>query len=238
MHSLFIEGHKDLKKAGHKHDKQRYCCRTCGRISYGLPPDRRPKCPKCKGGVRATRLPDGRMRYLCLACRFCFRSEYVHARPEKLKGQGRHMYSFSLNRTARQRLFEYVQAVRCTDPQAIRAIFRHVLTGKVLWTICGTSPRSRLLTRIARDPAVAATRFPDLRPENLRRMTRCNGIPVKRFRATVQAVHKITVRLDDAAKEGLAHTMRHLGMNHADAARWLLSSAEIPSSPATPVPVR
>ena len=41
----------------------------------------------------------------------------------------------------------------------------------------------------------------------------------------------MTVMLDDAAKEGLVYTMRYLGLNHADAARWLLRNAQILEPP-------
>ena len=51
--------------------------------------------------------------------------------------------------------------------------------------------------------------------------------PACRF--TFLSEYKIARR--EKSKEGLVHAMRHLGMNHAAAARWLLTNAEIPSSP-------
>jgi len=110
-----------------------------------------------------------------------------------------------------------------------------VLTGKVFWTIRGTSPRSRLLTRIARDPVAAAMQFPSVHREAVRRMKYPGGVAVGRFQPTILGAYRMTVMLDDAAKEGLVYAMRFLDLNHADAARWLLTNAEVP--PMTPLSV-
>ncbi|MBC8137777.1 MAG: hypothetical protein H8F28_18000, partial [Fibrella sp.] len=153
-------GSKTLQRKGVRDDRQYYRCKTCQRGSFGLPPDLRPKCPNCKKTPHATLLSDGRFRYGCPHCNRAWMSEYKIGRKEKSKERFQHLHTFYLNRSARNGLFEYVQAARCTDAQALRAIFRHVLTGKVFWTMRGSSPRSRLLYRIERDPGAAATRFP------------------------------------------------------------------------------
>ncbi|MBC8139614.1 MAG: hypothetical protein H8F28_27350 [Fibrella sp.] len=220
----------NLKKNGHYGEKQRYFCRACHHHSYGLPPDRRPKCPFCKAIVYATLLADGRTQYRCSVCRRSFRSEYLIARREVSRVPLKHHFSFWLNRHARQRLVEYVQVARCTDAHAVRQIFRHVLTGKVFWTI-KVGSRFHRLTRIERDPVAARMRFPNLSSESAQQKLKNSGGHYKRgFQPTVLGVQRITVMLDDAAKEGLVYAMRHLNVHHADAARWLLANAELPSN--------
>lgn len=222
---------KELNKAGQRNGKKRYICRTCKRSSYGLPPDLRPRCPQCKGTVQAMLCRDGRYSYRCPSCRFTFLSEYKIARREKSKERLRHNFTFTLNPAARARLWEYMQATNFREAQAVRAIFRHVLTGKRFLGCRGTTPRSRLLTRIDRNPAAAAMRFPNLSRENallkLRHVER-GGHYGGGFQHTIIGVHRLTVRLDDAAKEGLVYAMQYLNLNHADAARWLLRYAQIP----------
>ena len=225
---------KELSKAGQRNGKKRYICRTCHRSSYGLPPDLRPRCPQCKGTVQAMLCRDGRYSYRCPGCRFTFLSEYKIARREKSKERLRHNIAIHLNRQARARLWEYMQATRYGEAQAVRAIFRHVLSGKVFRVCWGTSPRSRLLTRVQRDPGAAAMRFPNLSRESaLQKLKHVEkgGHYGGGFQPTVLVVHRLTVRLDDAAKEGLVYAMRFLSLNHADAARWLLTNAQIPESP-------
>ncbi len=168
------------------------------------------------------------MQFRCPHCTFSFLSEYRIGRQEKSKVPLKHRFTFWLSRTARNKLFAYVQSVRCTEAQAVRAVFRRVLTGKVFWTIWGTSPRSRLLSRIARDPSAAAMRFPSAHREAVRRMKYPGGVAVGRFQPTILGAYRMTVMLDDAAKEGLVYAMRFLDLNHADAARWLLTNAEVP----------
>ena len=113
----------DLKKDGRRNGRQKYECRTCGRISYGLPPDLRPRCPWCRGAVRETRLSDGRLQYLCPACKKKFLSEYEQARHERgTVRRYRHIVNFYLNTRARLALVEYAQATRLTEPQALAAV--------------------------------------------------------------------------------------------------------------------
>ncbi|MBC7808444.1 MAG: hypothetical protein H7145_20105 [Akkermansiaceae bacterium] len=176
-------------------------------------------------------MSDGRSRYLCPACRKHFLSEYKGARPERDTARRvRHPFSLCLNRRARLGLSAYVQATRSTDPQAVRAIFRHVLTGQVFSTgSVGRGGRSGAI-RICREPASASVRFPDLRSESAKksRVAAGGGHAGQRFQPTVLVVRQIRVFLDDEAKEGLIHAMRWLSMNHADAARWLLANVKMP----------
>ncbi len=92
----------------------------------------------------------------------------------------------------------------------------------------------QFLLQIQRDPGAAATRFPNLSRESaLQKLKHVEkgGHYGGGFQPTVLVVHRLTVRLDDAAKEGLVYAMRFLSLNHADAARWLLTNAQIPESP-------
>ncbi|MBC8138492.1 MAG: hypothetical protein H8F28_21640 [Fibrella sp.] len=226
---------KDLRKRGWKHDRRIYYCVACRRTSYGLPPDLRPRCFVCKGAVIERKRPDGRSRYQCRSCGKQFMSEYERARRERGKQlRYRHPFTLVLDRRARAGLGEYVQATGCTDVQAVRAIFRYVLTGAVFGTVTtGRQVRSGRPTTVPvpRDPAAAAMRFPDLRSERAKKHLAASGGHFGRgFLATVMGVQRITVWLDDEAKEGLVYTMRRLELNHADAARWLLTNVKMPDA--------
>ncbi len=226
---------KSLSKAGRNHDKQRYFCRECKRKSYGLPPDLRPKCPSCKGTVRSTQLRDGRLRFRCPHCQFSFLSEYLIARQEKSKVPLKHRLTFWLDRRARQNLVDYAQTVRCSEAQVVRAIFRNVMTGKVLMVCRGGNGQMARHRPVERNPVAAAMRFPNLNRETARRMHPEGALTGGRFCPTILGVHRMSVALDDAAKEGLVYAMSYLGKNHADAARWLLTYARIPDRTSTPV---
>ncbi len=226
---------KDLRDYGRANDRQRYFCRTCKRRSYGLPPDLRPKCPACKAIVRERRLPDDRSAYTCPKCKKCFLSEYKKATQERSKVlRYRHRFTFWLDRRARLALVEYGQAKRCTDAQAVQAIFRHVLTGAVFGTVTfgrrGPFGRPSAIP-IPRDPSAAAMKFPNLQSESAKKKIAGSGGHYGRgFQPTILGVQEITVNLDDEAKEGLVFTMRRLGINHADAARWLLTHVKMPDA--------
>lgn len=225
----------DLRTRGFGEGKQRYVCRTCGRGSYGLPSDLRPKCPTCQGAVREQRLPDGRSRYFCPPCGKSFLSEYKSSRPDRdSKNSLRYVHRFAvcLTRQARLCLVEYAQATRRTEPQALRAIFRYVLTGKVFRLGAIRRGGQYLYQRVARDPAAVAMKFPDLRSESAKKSIALvkSGHTKPGFQPTVLSVQQIAVYLDDEAKEGLVYAMHFLGKNHADAARWLLTNVRMPDA--------
>jgi transposase-like protein len=224
-----------LVKDGHDGDRQRYTCRGCNRRSFGVLPAPAPylKCPHCQSKLWQKRKPDGRIKYTCSKCGKCQMSYYRAARREPSKVfRYKHKFAVVLDRRSRLCLNEYVQAKGCTVPQAVRAIFRHVLTGKVFLGCRGTTPRSWLLTRIERNPAAAAMRFPNLTtPESARKKLVGSGGHFKNgFQPIIMGVQTITVLLDDEAKEGLVYAMSYLGLNHADAARWLLTHVQMPDA--------
>ncbi|MBC8136964.1 MAG: zinc ribbon domain-containing protein [Fibrella sp.] len=223
---------KNLREQRVRDGKQIYVCDECGKSSYGLPPDLRPKCPSCKNTVWEHRLPDGRSRYICSKCGKSFLSEYKQARRDRAKvARYWHSFGFWLDRRARLSLGETVQARRCTDAQAIRAIFRQVLTGEVFGTGARARPGRPTAIPVPRDPAAAAMKFPDLRTETAKKLLAESGGHGRRgFQPTVLGVQQTTVFLDDEAKEGLVYAMRRLEMNHADAARWLLTNVKMPDA--------
>lgn len=140
------------------------------RTSYGLPPDLRPKCPSCQGTVHSIQRPDGRLQFRCPHCTFSFLSEYRIARQEKSKVPLKHRLTFWLDRRARQNLVDYAQTVRCSEAQAVRAIFRRVMTGRVLLVCRGGNGQTARLRPVERNPVAAAMRFPNLQRETARRM--------------------------------------------------------------------
>ncbi len=225
-------GSRDVLKKGRRKERQMYQCRLCRRISFGLPPDRRPTCLFCKKAVWESRMPDGRSRYFCPACGKSFLSEYKCGRPERGTGRNfRHRFCFWLNRQARLGLGEYVQAHRCTDAQAVRAIFRHVLTGEVFSTGSVSRAGRSGAIRVRRDPRAAAMKFPSLVRESARqKLAGAGGHYGRGFQKTIIGVQIMTVLLDDEAKEGLVHAMNWLQLNHADAARWLLANVRPPGT--------
>ncbi len=162
-------------------------------------------------------------------------SEYKSAPREASKiFRYRHKLGIILDRRAQRGLAEYVQANRCTDAQAIRAIFRRVLTGEVFGNVTtGRQVRSGRPTAIPvpRDPAAAAMKFPNLVRESAKKMmAHSGGHHGRGFLPTVFGVQAITVQLDDEAKEGFVYTMNRLQLNHADAARWLLTNVKMPDA--------
>ncbi|MBC7805551.1 MAG: hypothetical protein H7145_05315 [Akkermansiaceae bacterium] len=156
-------------------------------------------------------------------------SDYLYSpRKQKEDSPCRHLMTIHLDRHARAGLGDYMQATGCSQTQAVRAMFRYVLTGEMF----GNPVRAarahfggRTATPVPRNPAAAAMRFPNRQRElALKRHDRSKGYAGRGFQSLVLAVGRVTVMLDDAAKEGLVHAMTRLGMeNHMDAARWLLA---------------
>ena len=183
-------------------------------------------------------MPDGRIKFICSGCGKCQMSEYIRSpRKQKESSPCRHQITFALDRHARAGLVEYVQAMRSTDAQAVRAIFQYVLTGKVFFHTCVVSGRPTRPVRVPRDPQAAATKFPNLvRELALKQQDRSGGYRGRGFQSLVLSVGRVSVNLDDAAKEGLVYAMNRLEMNHVDAARWLLANVRIPGAePAVPL---
>ncbi|MBC8137098.1 MAG: hypothetical protein H8F28_14560 [Fibrella sp.] len=223
-----------LVKDGHDGDRQRYTCRGCNRRSFGVLPAPEPylKCAACRGKLWQQRKPDGRTKFICSQCGKSRMSEYKAATREASKVfRYRHKFAVVLNRHAQRGLAEYVQAKRCTDAQAVRAIFRHVLTGEVFGTGSVSRAGRSGAIPIPRDRAAAAMKFPNLNSESAKKKLVGAGEHFGRgFHPTVLGVQTITVLLDDEAKEGLVYTMRRLELNHADAARWLLTNVKMPDA--------
>ncbi len=116
---------------------------------------------------------------------------------------------------------------RRTDAQAVRAIFRHVLTGEVFSTGSVSRAGRSGAIPIRRDPRAAAMKFPNLSSESAKKKRAFYG---NRFQPTILGVQDMTVLLDDEAKQGLIHAMNWLQLNHVDAARWLLTNVRPPGT--------
>ncbi|MBC8139917.1 MAG: hypothetical protein H7Y38_00595 [Armatimonadetes bacterium] len=225
----------NLKRNGTHKGKQVYHCRDCQRYSRGVVKvdDGRPLCRFCGNRVKiAKRLPPRRFMYRCLTCGRGFVDIPVIAYKEPVRCP--HRFAFMINDAARAKLMAYCAATGFSEPMAVRAIFRRVMQGGVFWIFGSPSRRgSRTPPRPVESEAARVTMvLPDLRSETARRQwepTRRRVGKPNAWGMTIAGAGVVTVALDDAAKEGLVHAMGMLGMNHADAARWLLANAEIPA---------
>lgn len=188
-------------------------------------------CTFCRGRLWESRLSDGRTQFRCSQCGKKSLSEYLHSPRKKESSRCRHSLDFALDRHARAGLVEYMQAKGCTQAQATRAMFRYVLTGEVFSTGRVSRGGRSGAIRIPRNPEAAAMTFPNLiRELALKRLDRSTGYTGRGFQSLVLSVGRLTVALDDEAKEGLVYAMSRLGMNHVDAARWLLANVRVPGA--------
>ncbi len=224
----------DLVKCGRRDDRSRYKCRACARTSFGVLPAPFLKCSDCRAKLWEKSMADGRTRFECSKCGRVRLSEYVYSpRKQKEDSPCRHLMTIHMDRHARAGLVDYMQSTGCSQTQAVRAMFRYVLTGEVFGNPVSTAwVRSGrpTATPVPRNPTAAAMKFPDRKRElALKRHDRSKGYAGRGFQSLVLAVSRVTVMLDDAAKEGLVHAMTRLGMeNHMDAARWLLAHVRVP----------
>ena len=117
--------------------------------------------------------------------------------------------------------------------QTIREIFRQAARSSLSLVASAervydplTGTERVVITR----PAVPATRLlftnerlPDARRESARQRMQRTG--ERRLHPTVYIDAKVSVALDDLAKEGLVRTMRSRGMTRQEAARYLIAHA-------------
>ena len=206
-------GNTKLQRYGVHNNKQSYHCPPCRRTQTGYPvPPPKPNkhllpCPKCHGATRIVRTHKHRHQLICRKCHHNFTDVYVNSPlPRQAKGAFRHRKTFSF----------------CTPLPGITI-------ARVVTDAFGD--RVVRIKRItpAPDPAAVSpdTALPDAFPAALQKMRDLfREQKRKPFREgnppIVGLFSRITLCMDDRAKQGLLLAMTRYNTDHQNALRQLL----------------